>query len=103
MSNAFVASPVLGFVRARWQGDISLRRLFWWDTLAVATLINAGVAMFAMILLAKGMADGGGWFLLHLLLLPYNLFLVVAVWRHEQSENTLRLATLGWLGLTLVA
>ena len=72
-------------------------------TLVVATLINAFVAIFAMILLAKGMADGSGWFLLHLILLPYNLFLVVAVWRHEQSENTLRLATLGWLGLTLVA
>jgi hypothetical protein len=76
MTRAFDASPVLGFVRTRWQGDISLRRLFWWDTLAVATLINAAVAIFAMILLARGMADGAGWFLLHLLLLPYNLFLV---------------------------
>lgn len=103
MSNAFSASPVLGFVRTRWQGDISLRRLFWWDTLAVATLINAFVAIFAMILLAKGMADGGGWFLLHLILLPYNIFLVVTVWRHEHSENTLRIATLGWLGLTMLA
>lgn len=103
MSNVFAASSVLGFVRSRWRGEISLQRLFWWDTLAVATLINAFVAIFAMILLAKGMADGGSWFLLHLMLLPYNLFLVMAVWRHEQSENTIRLTTLGWLGLTLIA
>jgi hypothetical protein len=103
MVNQFVASPVVMFVRARWQGDVSLRRLFWWDTLAVATLINTFVAILAMILLAKGMTDGSGWLLLHVILLPYNLFLVVAVWRHNQSENKVRLATLGWLGLTLVA
>lgn len=102
IADACSASPVLGFVRSRWQGDISLCRLFWWDTLAVATLINACVAMFSMILLAKGMANGGLWFLLHLILLPYNLFLVMAVWRHEKSQDILRLATLGWLGLTLV-
>ena len=70
--------------------------------MAVATLINAVVAMFLMMLLAKGMAGGSAWFLLHLILLPYNLFLVIAVWRHEQSQDILRLATMGWLALTLI-
>jgi hypothetical protein len=102
IADACSASPVLGFVRSRWQGDVSLHRLFWWDTLAVATLINACVAMFSMILLARGMADGSFWFLLHLILLPYNLFLVIAVWRHEKSQDILRLATLVWLALTLI-
>lgn len=72
-------------------------------TLAVATLINACVTLFSMILLAKGIADTGMWLLLHLILLPYNLFLVMAVWRHEKSQDTLRMASLGWPGLTLIA
>lgn len=96
-------SPFLTFLQTRWRGDVSLGRLFWWDTLAVATLANATVAMLAMILLAKEMADGGLWLLLHLILLPYNLFLVMAVWRHKQSKGSWRIAMLGWLGLTLVA
>lgn len=103
MTDSYAESPVRVFFRSRWQGDISLQKLFWWDTLAVATLINAGVALFAIILLAKGMANNGLWLLLHLILLPYNLFLVMAVWRHEKSEYTLRLVTLGWLGVTLIA
>jgi hypothetical protein len=102
MADAFSASPVLVFVRSRRHGDVSLHRLFCWDTLAVATLINAVIVMFSMLLLAKGMAGGSAWFLLHLILLPYNLFLVIAVWRHEQSQDILRLATLGWLALTLI-
>ncbi len=103
MTATFPAAPFLTFLRTRWRGEVALGRLFWWDTLAVATLANAGVAMAAMILLSKGLADGGLWLLLHLILLPYNLFLVISVWRHGQCRNALRLATLGWLGLTLVA
>lgn len=103
LANAITASPVLAFVRSRWHGNISLRRLFWWDTLAVATLVNAVVAMFSLILLAKGLADTGMWALLHLILLPYNLFLVMAVWRHAQSGSRQRFVTLGWLGATLIA
>lgn len=98
-----VAAPLLAFILPRWRGEVSLSRLFWWDILAVATLANAIVALVAMILLSKDMGDSGLWLLLHLVLLPYNLFLVLAVWRHPQSRGVLRLTVLTWLGLTLLA
>lgn len=102
MNAAYTASPVFGFFRARWNGDISLPRLFWWDTLAVATLVNAIVAMFSMILLAKGIANTGLWLLLHVTLLPYNIFLVSAIWRNGQSTTPIRTITLAWFLLTVL-
>ena len=102
MITSYATSPVYCFLRTRWSGDIPLRQLFWWDTLAIATLINAFVAVFSMILLAKGITGSGVWLLLQFTLLPYNVFLVMAVLRHGQSIIAIRMATMAWFGLTLV-
>jgi hypothetical protein len=89
------------FFQARWHGQISHRRLFYWDMLGVATLINAMVGLISLILLAKGW-NGSIWLLLHAVLLPYNAFLLASVWRHRGASNLFRLVGAGWFGMTLM-
>lgn len=90
-----------GFFRSRWRGEVPQRVLFWRDMVVVGTLINllaTGVA------LAIAVADGhialaAG---VHFSPLPYNLFLVAAVWRLPASAAC-RWASLVWLAfVTLV-
>lgn len=101
MTSATLDHPVVSFFRSRWQGEVTLRKLFWWDTLAVGTVINAWVAVASLIFLAKGL-DTSVWLVLYLAVIPYNLFLVISVWRHQQSSNLIQSVTLCWLALTLV-
>lgn len=100
MTSATLISPALAFFHKRWRGAVSRQRLFWWDILAVATLLNAALGLISLILLTRGL-NGGAWLLLHLLLLPYNLFLVAALWRQVDVGIPMRLAVLLWLTLTL--
>ena len=95
------ASKGPGFFRQRWHGQVALHQLFWWDLLAVGTLVNAGFVVFSLILLAQGMA-GGYWLTLHALVLPYNLFLVAAVWRHPRAATLQRWLAMAWLGIFLL-
>lgn len=98
---AIPASKEPGFFRQRWQGQVALHQLFWWDLLAVGTLVNAGFVVFSLILLTQGMA-GGFWFTLQALILPYNLFLVAAVWRHRHATLLQRSLAVVWLGIFLL-
>lgn len=68
------------FFRDRWRGDIPLRRLFWRDMVAVGSAVNAVTTLAALAVLAAGYA---GWLSLAVFAspIPYNLFLVFAVWR----------------------
>lgn len=100
MAGGVLALPGAAFFHQRWNGAVSRHRLFWWDTLAVATLLNAALGMLLLILLTRGL-EGSTWLLLHLLLLPYNLFLVAALWRKKDVGTPMRLAVLLWLGLTV--
>jgi hypothetical protein len=100
MATGTLALPGAAFFQQRWNGAVSRHRLFWWDTLAVATLLNAALGMVSLILLTRGL-EGGTWLVLHLLLLPYNLFLVAALWRKDDVGLPMRLAVLLWLALTV--
>jgi hypothetical protein len=100
MATTTLAVPAFAFFQRRWNGKVSRHRLFWWDTLTVATLLNASLGIVSLILLARGL-EGGAWLLLHLLLLPYNLFLVAALWRKEDVGALMRFAVLLWLALTV--
>lgn len=100
MASDTLALPGATFFQHRWSGAVSRHRLFWWDTLAAATLLNAALGIISLILLTRGL-EGGIWLLFHLLLLPYNLFLVAALWRRVDVGLPMRLAVLLWLGLTI--
>jgi hypothetical protein len=102
MLNASVAARPSGYFRERWSGQISFRQLFWWDMLGVATLLNASVALFSLILLTQGVT-GGVWLALHMIVLPYNVFLVMSVWRHVHATPMARWVSMIWLGASLLA
>ena len=92
--------PVEFFSR-RWRADVPMRLLFWRDLVMVGTLINllfTGVAL-AMAASDLPIALAAA---VHFAPLPYNLFLVAAVWRQPASALH-RWAALGWLAfVTLV-
>lgn len=89
------------FLGQRWQGRVSFHQLFWWDMFSVGTLVNAFFSLASLILLSQG-ASGGLWLALHLLVLPYNLFLVASIWRHRQASTLSRASAGVWLGATVL-
>jgi len=100
--NASVDARPASYFRERWAGRISFHQLFWWEMFGVATLLNASVSLFSLILLTQGVS-GGIWLVLHMLLLPYNLFLVTTIWRHADASQVSRCSALVWLWATLLA
>lgn len=68
---------------ARWHGLVGWRTLFWRDLLLVGTSLNLIMTGSALALLSQDVPLH--WVLLtHLLPLPYNLFIVSALWRAPQ-------------------
>ena len=87
---------VHGFFAERWHGKTSLSRLFWRDLFGVGTFVNLLIGFTALILLAKRV-DASWVLILHVLPMPYNLFLVSCVWRHGDVSATARVVSATWL------
>ena len=90
------------FFARRWRGQVPMRRLLWRDTLLVASFINLGASVLALAVLAL---DGPALAALavHLLPLPYNFFLLLAVTRApDRSTLTELLAMLWFVAMLLV-
>jgi hypothetical protein len=80
----------------RWRGEVALAVLFWRDLLAVGTLVNLFASFTALVMVAQGVA--GHWAVaVHLAPLPYNLFLLAAVWRFRPRNRPAALAAVVWL------
>jgi hypothetical protein len=89
------------FLVSRWRREVTQGVLFWRDLVLVGTLINVMFTMVALIIAAtsKNMALAAA---VHFTPLPYNLFLVAALWRLP-AAGVFRWASLAWLALvTLV-
>ncbi|KUM23310.1 hypothetical protein AU467_10280 [Mesorhizobium loti] len=88
-----------GFFRARWRGDTPLDRLFWRDMLLAGTAINIASSGLALMLLGLKLPL---WLVLtvHLLPVPYNIFLALAVWRTAEKTGSAE-ASLMMLGSAL--
>jgi hypothetical protein len=94
--------PADNFFVRRWRGQVPMRRLLWRDTLLVASFINLGVSVLALAVLAL---DGPALAALavHLVPLPYNFFLLLAVTRApDRSTLTELLAMLWFVAMLLV-
>lgn len=92
---------VPGYFADRWQARVPLRTLFWRDMWAVASVANLFAGFLSLMAVAQRWGDG--WALgLHFALLPYNLFLVLAVWRSPFGKPWIRGSAVAWLGLTLL-
>ena len=94
-------SAVAAFVLARWCGELPLRRALWWDMWCVGTVVNLAAGLAALLLLAKNVPDAVGA-LVFFAPLPYNLLLLVSVWRsaaRAPARGALgaRLAAVAWL------
>jgi hypothetical protein len=90
-----------GFMRSRWCGEAALGTLFWRDMLLVGTFINLLTGFVALMLVAQGAAH---WLAatVHFACVPYNAFLVLALWRTPGGIQPMRWASLAWLGLVTV-
>ena len=90
-----------GFFRSRWRGEASAAVVYWRDILAVGTLINLVTGFAALMLAAQG-TDIVIAALVHFAPLPYNVFLVVALWRTPQRTRTMAWTSLVWMGVVTV-
>lgn len=89
------------FFMRRWQGQVGWRPLFWLDLLLVGTLLNAVATLAALALLSQGVP--AAWALaVHLLPLPYGLFILAALWRAPGCPTQVRGLSLGWLALPVL-
>ena len=90
-----------GFIGSRWRGETSLSVLYWRDMLAVGSLLNL-VSGFAALMLAAQVTDIVVAAAVHFALLPYNVFLVIALWRTPQRTRIMAWTSLMWLGAVTV-
>lgn len=89
------------FFSHRWHGHVGWRLLFWRDLLLVGTLANALCTLAVLVMLSKGAATPSV-LAVHLLPLPYGLFMVAALWRAPACPALVRGLGLGWLALTVL-
>lgn len=67
-------------IKALWQGDVPLEIVFWRFAVIYGLILNAATSFVFMALLVN---NAGNWLLVPAFLLPvpYNLMIIVAVWR----------------------
>ncbi len=76
-------TATLGALRA---GAVPLAEAFWWYGIAYGLLVNALATMAAFALIAL---DAPGWvaIVVHMAPLPYNLLVLVGVWRSAANRQ----------------
>jgi hypothetical protein len=89
---------VTTFFADRWARRVGWTTLFWRDLLLVGTLFNALCTLTALAMLSQR-APVGGVLAVHLLPLPYGLFIVSALWRAPNSPAIVRALSLAWLAI----
>lgn len=89
------------FIGKRWRGEASLSTLYWRDILMVGSVINLLTGFVALMIAAQG---GEFWVAatVHFATLPYNVFLVLALWRTPRCSRFMAWTSLIWLGTVTV-
>lgn len=82
----------------RWHNQIPLEVLFWRDMLGVGTVVNLISTILALAAIIQG-AHAGLAVALHFALMPYNLFLVAAIWRTPDRNAFVSAVAVGWLAV----
>jgi hypothetical protein len=91
-----------GFFGSHWRGEACLNRLYWRDMLIVGSVINCVSGFIALMIAAQG---GALWAaaVVHFASVPYNVFLVVSLWRTPGHTKVMAWTSLVWLGaVTLI-
>jgi hypothetical protein len=89
------------FFRSRWHGQVPLKVLLWRDMVWVGTLINVAASFLALAALALG-AHTGLAVAIHFAPLPYNVFLVAAVLRLQDTSTFTTIIAVVWFLVVLV-
>lgn len=89
-------SVLVDFFYARWSGQVAVMRLFWFDMLTVASALNLVLVFISLFMLAQRV-DWPWVLAVHSLALPYNVFLVSAVWRHAMTPVWMSALSAMWL------
>jgi hypothetical protein len=76
---ALPRSPI-AYLGALWRGEVPLPQALWRDMVLVGTVVNIAAMGLAFLAVALGASTMTG-IAIHLLPVPYNIFLVAAVWR----------------------
>ena len=78
-----------------------MRQLYWRDILLVGSVINLFTGFVALMIAAQG---GNLWVAaaVHFASLPYNVFLVLALWRTPKRSPVMAWTSLFWLGAVTV-
>jgi hypothetical protein len=92
------APPARSVLPRLWSGEVPLARAFWEYAILAGSLLNLLTSLLAMAVLTIG--DAGLVALgIYLLPIPYNILMVVAVWRSADGYAGPRL----WADLARVA
>lgn len=75
------------FFKRRWNGEVPLGQLFWRDMIVTGSLINVASTIVALLILAAKMSALLA-VAVHLIPLPYNLFLYGSVLRTADMSGT---------------
>jgi len=92
-------SALAGFFRARWCVEVPLGRALWWDMACIGTVVNLAAGLAGMLLLTTNLPAALGA-LVYFLPLPYNLLLLVSVWRSAATVPGPRAVTAQLLATT---
>jgi hypothetical protein len=77
---------VTAFFRSRWRGEAPLARVFWTDTIVRGTMINIAAALLGLFLFTWD-APTALAASVYFAPLPYNVFLLVALFRAAAAEG----------------
>lgn len=89
------------FFTRRCRGQVPFAVLFWRDMLGVGTLVNLVTTFLALIAMIQ---EGPAWLAvsLHLLPLPYNIFLFVVLWRRPDRNDFVSTVAVVWLVIMIL-
>jgi hypothetical protein len=93
--------PLQAFFLDRRQNRVAWSLLFWRDLLLFGTLLNICTTLLSLVLLSKNVSMGAV-LAIHLLQLPYALFIIHSLWRAPNCPSWVQCLSLGWLSLTLI-
>jgi hypothetical protein len=79
------SSSLIGYFGRLWSGAMPLSRVFWTDMLIIGSAVNLAAMLLAILLFIAGAPVWLGVFI-HFSPLPYNILLLLAVWRSAARE-----------------
>lgn len=86
---------------SRWRGETAPAVLYWKDIVVVGSVINLVTSFAALMLAAQGVHLAIA-VAVHFSLLPYNAFLVMALWRTPRCSRAMVWTSALWLVVMMV-